>query len=107
MSKFYGEIGFALSAEVKPGVWKKQITKRLYRGELLRQNRSLQNAAQVNDDIGISNEISIVADPYANEHYYAMTYVEFRGIKWKVSRVEVQYPRLILSTGGLYNGPTV
>jgi hypothetical protein len=32
-----------------------------------------------------------------------MLYVEFMGTKWKITNVEVQYPRLILSVGGVYN----
>lgn len=58
----------------------------------------------MNDDINVSNEISILADPYANQNFHAMRYVEFMGAKWKISGVEVQYPRLILSVGGVYNG---
>ena len=80
-----------------------QITERNYYGDVIRNTRRLQSADKVNDDINISNEISIVADPYANDHFYAIRYVVFQGAKWKVSNVDVQYPRLILSLGGLYN----
>ena len=80
-----------------------QITERNYYGDVIRNARRLQSADKVNDDINISNEISIVADPYANDHFYAIRYVVFQGAKWKVSNVDVQYPRLILSLGGLYN----
>jgi hypothetical protein len=33
-----------------------------------------------------------------------MRYVEFMGTKWKITNIEVQYPRLTLSIGGEYNG---
>lgn len=104
MAKFFGEIGFAEYVETAPGVLSEQITERSYYGDLLRNTRRLQAADQVNDNINVSNEISIIADPYANEHFYAMRYVKFMGAKWKVSNVEVQYPRLNLTLGGLYNG---
>lgn len=104
MAKFFGEIGFAEYVETAPGVISEQITERSYYGDLLRNTRRLQAADQVNDNINVSNEISIIADPYANEHFYAMRYVKFMGAKWKVSNVEVQYPRLNLTLGGLYNG---
>lgn len=104
MAKFFGEIGFAEYVETAPGVVSEQITERSYYGDLLRNTRRLQAADQVNDNINVSNEISIIADPYANEHFYAMRYVKFMGAKWKVSNVEVQYPRLNLTLGGLYNG---
>ena len=102
--KWYGIIGYAETVETKPGVWEEQITERNYYGEVTRNNRMLQSAGQVNDNINISNSISIVSDPYANQNFHAIRYIEFMGTKWKVSNVEVQYPRLILTTGGLYNG---
>lgn len=104
MAKWYGEIGFAETAQTIAGIWEERITKRNYYGDLSRNFRRLQSSDSTNDDIDISNEISIVADPYANEHFFAIRYVEFMGAKWKVSSVDVRYPRLVLSLGGLYNG---
>lgn len=103
MAKWFGKIGYAETVETVPGVWKEQITEREYYGDLIRNNRRLQSASQVNDNIEISNEISIVADPYANENFHSMRYVEFMGTKWKITSVDVQYPRLTLSLGGVYN----
>lgn len=104
MAKFYGTIGFAETKETSPGVYNEEIVEHFYYGDLIRNNRRLQSGDKVNDDINVSNEISIVADPYANEHFYAMRYVSFMGAKWKISNVDVQYPRLILTLGGVYNG---
>ena len=104
MAKFYGTIGYAETVETRPGVWQEQIIERKYFGELLRNTRRLQTKNRLNDDIDIANEISILADPYANENFHAMRYVEFMGTKWKISTVEVRYPRLILTTGGVYTG---
>lgn len=104
MAKFYGAIGFAETKETSPGVYNEEIVEHFYYGDLIRNNRRLQSGDKVNDDINVSNEISIVADPYANEHFYAMRYVSFMGAKWKISNVDVQYPRLILTLGGVYNG---
>ena len=103
MAKFYGSIGYAETVETSPGVWKEQITKREYFGELVRNTRKLQTADQVNDNININNEVSIIADPYAISNFHSMRYVEFMGTKWKISNVEVKYPRLILTLGGIYN----
>ena len=102
MAKWYGKIGFAETVEVRPGVWKEQITERNYYGDMTRISRQLQSTDQVNDNINIANELSIVADPYANNHFHTMRYAESSGAKWKISRVEVKYPRLILTLGGLY-----
>lgn len=104
MAKFYGIIGYAETVETVPGVWKEQITKREYFGDVIRNSRRLQNSGNLNDDVMISNEISILSDPYAVNNFHSMRYIEFMGAKWKVSDVEVQYPRLLLTLGGLYNG---
>lgn len=103
MAKFYGAIGFAETVETDPGVWEEKIVEHSYSGDLIRNIRRLEPASSVNDNINITNEISIVADPYAEQNMYAMRYVVFKGSKWKISSVEVNYPRLLLSIGGLYN----
>ena len=104
MAKFYGSIGYAETVETEPGVYEEQIVERLYYGDIIRNTRALQNSGGVNSDVNISNQISIVADPYANQNFFAMRYIEFQGAKWQVSNVSVQYPRLILTVGGVYNG---
>lgn len=104
MAKFYGAVGYAELVETRPGVHEEQITERTYYGEIGRNTRRLQSTDQLNDDINIANEISIVADPYAYDHFHKMRYVEFMGAKWKITNVEVQRPRLILTVGGVYNG---
>lgn len=102
MARFYGIIGYGETVETKPGVWSTEEVRRAYSGDLLRNTSGAEPSGQVNDDIRIANEISIVADPYARENFHSMRYVEFMGAKWKVTRVEVQYPRLILTIGGVY-----
>lgn len=104
MAKWYGVIGYAEMVETTPGVWKEQVTKRNYYGDLTRNTRRLQTADKLNDDINITNELSIVADPYAMNNFHSMRYAEFMGTAWKITNVEVQYPRLILSLGGVWNG---
>ena len=104
MAKYYGSIGFAKQEETRPGVWKEMITERKYFGEEVRNFRRLQPSGNVNDNINISVTLSVVSDPYANEHMYDMRYATYQGAKWKITDVEPQYPRLILTLGGLYNG---
>lgn len=103
MPKFCGKIGFVTSSENAPGVWEEQVTERRYYGDLNRNTRRLQAGESVNDNLNINNEISIVADPYAKQNFHSIRYAEFMGSKWKVSNVEVQFPRLVLTLGGLYN----
>lgn len=104
MAKYYGKIGYAVTSETEPGVWKDKIAERVYYGDVIRNVRKLQSSDQVNDDINISNEISIVADPFAYQNFHAIRYAEYMGTRWKVHSIEVSYPRLILSIGGVYNG---
>lgn len=105
--KFYGAIGYATTGEIRHGVWGEAITERNYYGDLVRNTRQFQSSETLNDNLNISNEISIVADPYARENFHTMRYVEFMGAKWKISNIEVQYPRLILTVGGVYNEQTI
>lgn len=104
MAKWYGVIGYADTVEVEPGIWEEQVTERPYYGELIRNTRRLQTTDKVNDDLTISNQISIVSDPYAINNFHAMKYAVLWGTKWKITSVEVQYPRLILEIGGKCNG---
>ena len=102
MAKFYGVIGYAVSEQTAPGVHKVKIVERAYYGDVIKNNRRLQSSEYVNDDVNVSNQISVVADPYAVQNFHAIRYVEFMGVKWKVTTVDVQYPRLLLTLGGLY-----
>lgn len=104
MAKWYGAIGYAETIEKSPGVYIEDITERKYYGELNRNTRRLESSDGTNDNINIANEISILADPFANENFHSMRYAEFMGTKWKITSVQVQYPRLILTLGGVYNG---
>ena len=104
MAKFYGAVGFAETIETRPGIYEEQITEHYYAGDLVRNVRRLQGSGQVNDDIDIANQISIVADPFAYSNFHSMRYVEYMGARWKITSIDVQHPRLILTIGGLYNG---
>lgn len=103
MAKFYGKVGFGVDTVTSPGVHIDEIVERPYYGDLTKNTRRLESGSYLNDNVTISNEISIVADPYAYENFHAMLYVTFMGAKWKITNVDVQYPRLILTTGGIYN----
>jgi hypothetical protein len=108
MAKFFGEIGYGETVETPPdsGVWKDVIVEYSYYGDVIRNTRKLQEGDQLNLDLSVGNSISIVADAYANNHFFAIRYIKWAGTLWTVSDVEVQPPRLILRLGGVYNGPT-
>lgn len=104
MAKWYGKIGYAEQIEVQPGVWDSNIIEHSYYGESIRNTRTLQNSGNVSDNINVGNQISIIADPYANQNFHSMLYIEYMGTLWKISNIEVQFPRLILTLGDVYTG---
>ena len=107
MAKFYGKIGFEDLTETRPSVYAPGIVEREYAGDVLKNYRRLEAGDGVNDDISLSNEISILADPYALNHFHTMRYVYWHEGYWKVTGVSVKFPRLKLTIGGVYNGPTL
>ena len=106
MARFYGRVGYGESVEGAPGVWADEIIERSYFGDVIRDARNLKPGENLNADLSVQNSISIVADAYANDHFFAIRYVEWAGALWTVSSVEVQSPRLLLRLGEVYNGPT-
>lgn len=104
MAKYFGTIGFVETEETTPGVWEPKVTKRKYYGNVVDQSRRRDTPSNINDDLTINVQISIVADPYALNHFYSMEFIEFSGSYWKVVNITPQYPRLILTLGGVYNG---
>lgn len=103
MSKYYGAIGYAKTIETSPGVWEETIIEKNYKGDVLRNTRRYESADKLNDNININNQISILADSYAYENFFSMRYITWFGSKWKITNIEVQRPRLLLTIGGVYN----
>lgn len=103
--KFYGKVGFwKEEVEVKPGVFKSLIISRPYFGEVLKNRRNFQSSEYQNDTFTTNNQISILADLYLQQNWTSIKYVEWNGVKWKVNSVDVEYPRVTLTLGGVYNG---
>lgn len=103
--RFRGKVGYGQSVETAPGVYDDVITEVSYFGDVVRNTRHSQEGVSVNNDLTVNNSISIVADAWAIENFFAIRYVEWAGTLWTVSDVEIQSPRLLLRLGGVYNGP--
>jgi hypothetical protein len=104
--RFFGVVGYGESVETAPGVWTEEITEREYYGDVIRSTRQLVPGESVNDDVTVGNRISVLADPFATQNFAKIKYVAWNGENWKVTDVEIQSPRLILSIGSVWNGPT-
>lgn len=107
--KFYGKIGFwDDTVEVKPGVFKPQIVEKDYYGDMIKDYRSVQTRSDEQyDDLTLGNRLIILADIYMRENLASVKYVLWNDVKWKVTHVDVEYPRLTLSLGGVYNENTI
>lgn len=106
MPKFYCKIGYAIPQEDPQGsgIWVDTIVERTYYGDVVRNNRRLENSGQLNDNVRISNSFSIVADEYAYNYFHLIKYIEYNGVKWVVQTVDASTPpRLVLDVGGVYN----
>jgi hypothetical protein len=108
MARFNGEVGYGTPVENPPnsGVWVDEISEYTYTGDVIRNTRQLESGEKVNDDIIVDNSISIVADEHAKMNFFNIKYVRWSGVLWTVRSVEVRNPRLILTLGSVYNGPT-
>jgi hypothetical protein len=104
MARFYGKVGYVQEIETRPGIFEDQVTERFYYGNVERNASKWTSSGNLNDNTSVSNKISVVADPYAYQHFPYIKYVEWMGALWKVSEIEVERPRLILTMGGVYNG---
>lgn len=103
MPKYYGRVGYEITTEDSPGVWVAHITEQNYPMDVYRNSRMLQGSSERNDSVNVSMVASLVADPYAYENFHAIRYVEYLDSKWRVTNIEVEYPRLKLTLGGLYH----
>lgn len=104
--KWSGAIGFAEDMETAPSVHTERMTEKHYYGDVVELNRQMQGSDQINEDITVGNQLSVLGDPFAQSNLYAMRYATFMGQRWKITGVRVQYPRLILTLGGIWNGST-
>lgn len=103
MAKFHGVIGYFVTEETSPGVMVPSITEKPVQGDILRNSQKFQSSEQLNDDIVLNNRFSILANPFTESNIANMKYIQYRGTKWKISSVDIQYPRLILSVQGVWN----
>lgn len=104
MGKCVVKVGYAMPEEYEPGRWKHVMIEHEYFGETLRNTFEVRTADKVNEDLSLSMDFSLIADPFALQHCGAIRYIEFMGTLWKVTKIEPRYPRIILTAGGVYNG---
>ena len=106
MSKYIGMIGFSWTEEQPGSIWKEHVVERPYAGDVMNARiRNDTTPEKLNDEFRVNQDISIIADSFALKNYHHMKYATIRGVRWKITSISINYPRLTLSIGGLYNGP--
>ena len=104
MAKFRGKLGYVKTEETAPGVHSEVVTERNCYAEVIRNTKRWESSEHLNDNLNISNQFSIVADNYAYDNVQHIRYITWRGVNWKISSIDIQRPRIIISVGGVYNG---
>ena len=105
MAKYSGQIGYLKTIEKESGVWVNEPVERHYYGDVIKNiSKTYHQQNFVNNDITTNTIISIVSDPFVKENFQHIIFAEYMGVKWKVSNVEIAYPRILLTLGGIYNG---
>lgn len=104
MAIYHDYVGFVTTVEEgNAGVWVPQVNEVKMMGKVLQNQRTYSVTENANTEIRISNKISVVASPYAIENFQYIKYAVWHGVKWAVTSVDVKYPRLVLTLGGLYH----
>ena len=105
MARFHDKVGFLIPIDdQRTGLSTNRVVERPYYGKILEHTRRWESTEHVNDDLSISNQISITANDYAFKHMSCIAYVRFMGGYWKVSSVRIKGPEIVLTLGGVWNG---
>lgn len=104
MNKYYGKIGFAVTVDDGDGVWRETVQEEPYSGDILRLIRNKDSGEHINDGLRLNSQFSILMDPFFQDHFSSVKYITYMGAKWSIDSVENQYPRALLTPGGIYHG---
>ena len=104
MAKSCIKIGFAKTVETSPGIWDEQIQEKVYYADVTRRYVKQNYNNTINANVDISNTLSVVANPEILTNLQSIRYVNWMGQRWSIGSIEVNYPRLILGIGGIWNG---
>lgn len=100
--KWAGEIAYSMQVETEKHVWDEQVVKKPAMGDLIEFSKNNDQSNNINVDFSLSNQLSVVMDPFIQNNFQNILYVTINGGKWTVSSAKIRYPRIILSFGKLY-----
>ena len=102
MSRFSGKLGFVITRETEEGVWLEDFVELQVKGTIRSLYVRNDNSSSVNANLRLTNEISILMDTKIKVYLETLKYVIWKGSKWEVQSIGVNYPRLTINLGGLY-----
>lgn len=102
MSRFSGKLGFVITRETEEGVWLEDKIEIPVKGTIRSLYVRNDNNSSVNSNLRLTNEISILLNSKINTYLETLKYVIWKGSKWEVQSIGVNYPRLTINLGGLY-----
>ena len=102
--KYSGKIGFEVTVNDGDGVWKPIITDKPYTGDVLRLIRNKDSGDHIIDGLKLNSQFSILMDPFFQDHFSSVKYIEYMGTKWSIESIEPNYPRVLITPGGIYHG---
>ena len=102
MSRFSGKLGFVTTNETEEGVWLENVVELPVKGTIRSLYVRNDNSASVINNLRLTNEISILMDTKIKTYIETLKYVVWKGSKWEVKSIGVNYPRLTINLGGPY-----
>lgn len=107
MARFHDKVGFLIPMDNQiTGISEPVPVEKPYYGRILEHSRRWDSSDSTNDDLTITNQISITANDYAFKYLSSIAYVRWKKGCWKVSSIRVKGPEIVLTLGGVWNGPT-
>lgn len=102
MSRFSGKLGFVTTHETEEGVWLEDVVEINVKGTIRSLYVRNDNSSSANTNLRLTNEISVLMDTKYQSYLETLKYVVWKGSKWEVQSIGVNYPRLTINLGGLY-----
>lgn len=102
MSRFSGKLGFVMTSETEEGVWLENNVEIPVKGTIRNLHVRNDNSSSANTNLRLTNEVSILLNSKIDMYLETLKYVIWKGSKWEVQSIGVNYPRLTINLGGLY-----
>lgn len=115
MAKFSGKLGIVTDYQEsvdEPGVYNPVYEVVNVAGDVLHQYQKNDAGEKINDDISFSHRFSFLASQRilsmitgakTDVNGITLAYLEYYGIKLKITNIEISMPRIIITVGGRYN----